>query len=206
MDAALIILSMGRDAVPSPTNPHRGSRSEFGDITFGSKNLLSLLAQASLLAQKTSYYYKMAGAPPRPSRNLRRPHRGSSHRPQVLRLTPGNSRLRRPSAVEIGVRLVAAAASLSRGLPHASLLRSVPGRAPRCSRRFSTRILLLRILWRRRLPEHDWKSGAVRRSPWVVRSTSSRPTSLSPVTRRALPLRQHSRASGRRGSSDRSTD
>jgi hypothetical protein len=58
MDAALIILSMGGDAVLSPTNPYRGSRSEFGDITFGSKNLLSLLAQASLIAQKTSYYYK----------------------------------------------------------------------------------------------------------------------------------------------------
>jgi hypothetical protein len=58
MDAALIIFSMGGDGVLSPTNPYRGSRSEFGDITFGSKNLLSLLAQASLLAQKTSYYYK----------------------------------------------------------------------------------------------------------------------------------------------------
>jgi hypothetical protein len=58
MDAALIILSIGDDAVLSPTNPYRGSHSEFGDITFGSKNLLSSLAQASLLAQKTSYYYK----------------------------------------------------------------------------------------------------------------------------------------------------
>jgi len=58
MDAALIILSMAGEAVLSPTNPYRGSRSEFGDITFGSKNLLSLLAQASLLAQKTAYYYK----------------------------------------------------------------------------------------------------------------------------------------------------
>jgi len=58
MDAALIILSMSGDAVLSPTNPYRRSHSEFGDITFGSKNLLSLLAQASLIAQKTSYYYK----------------------------------------------------------------------------------------------------------------------------------------------------
>jgi hypothetical protein len=58
LDAALIILSMGGDAVLSPSNPYRGSRSEFGDITFGSKNILSLLAQASLLAQKTAYYYK----------------------------------------------------------------------------------------------------------------------------------------------------
>jgi hypothetical protein len=37
MDAALIILSIGDDAVLSPTNPYRGSHSEFGDITFGSK-------------------------------------------------------------------------------------------------------------------------------------------------------------------------
>jgi hypothetical protein len=35
-----------------------GSRTQFGDITFGNKNLLSMLAQASLLAQKVSYYQK----------------------------------------------------------------------------------------------------------------------------------------------------
>ena len=61
MGAALIILRMGGDRgddVLSPTNPYRGSRSQFGDITFGNKNLLSMLAQASLLAQKTSYYQK----------------------------------------------------------------------------------------------------------------------------------------------------
>jgi hypothetical protein len=61
MNAALIIfhLAAGHGAdVWSPTNPYRGSRSQFGDITFGSKNLLSLLAQASLLAQKTAYYQK----------------------------------------------------------------------------------------------------------------------------------------------------
>jgi hypothetical protein len=61
MDAALIILRMGGDRgddVLSPTNPYRGSRSQFGDITFGNKNLLSMLAQASLLAQKASYYLK----------------------------------------------------------------------------------------------------------------------------------------------------
>jgi hypothetical protein len=61
MNAALIILQMGGergDVVLSPTNPYRGSRTQFGDISFGSKNLLSLLAQASLLGQKTSYYQK----------------------------------------------------------------------------------------------------------------------------------------------------
>jgi hypothetical protein len=61
MNAALIILLMGGargDAMLSPTNPYRGSNTQFGDITLGNKNLLTLLAQASLLAQKTSYYFK----------------------------------------------------------------------------------------------------------------------------------------------------
>jgi len=61
MDAALIILRMGGergDDVLSPTNPYRGSSTQFGDITLGNKNLLTLLAQASLLAQKASYYQK----------------------------------------------------------------------------------------------------------------------------------------------------
>jgi hypothetical protein len=61
MNAALIILRMGADRgdeVLSPTNPYRGSPSQFGDITFGNKNVLTLLAQVSLLAQKTAYYHK----------------------------------------------------------------------------------------------------------------------------------------------------
>jgi hypothetical protein len=61
LDAALIILGMGGDrgdAVLSRTNPYRDSSVQFGDITFGNKNLLSLLAQVSLLAQKASYYQK----------------------------------------------------------------------------------------------------------------------------------------------------
>jgi hypothetical protein len=61
MDAALIALRISGergDAVLSPTNPYRGSKTQFGDISFGAKNLLSLLAQASLLGQKTSYYQK----------------------------------------------------------------------------------------------------------------------------------------------------
>jgi hypothetical protein len=61
MDAALIILRMGGDRgdeVLSPTNPYRSSATQFGDITFGNKNLLTLLAEASLLAQKTAYYHK----------------------------------------------------------------------------------------------------------------------------------------------------
>jgi hypothetical protein len=61
MNAALIAFGMGGergDAVLSPTNPYRGSATQFGDITLGSKNLLTLLAEASLLGQKASYYYK----------------------------------------------------------------------------------------------------------------------------------------------------
>jgi hypothetical protein len=61
MNAALVALHMGGergDAVLSPTNPYRNSTTQFGDITLGNKNLLTLLAEASLLGQKASYYYK----------------------------------------------------------------------------------------------------------------------------------------------------
>lgn len=57
LNAALIILRFGPEAL-SPTNPYRGSRTQFGDITFGDKNILSLIAQASLLGQKGAYYHK----------------------------------------------------------------------------------------------------------------------------------------------------
>ena len=57
MNAALIMLALGKDAL-SPTNPYRGSRTQFGDITLGGKNVLSMLTQAALLAQKGAYYHK----------------------------------------------------------------------------------------------------------------------------------------------------
>jgi hypothetical protein len=57
VNAALIMLALGKDAL-SPTNPYRGSRTQFGDITFGSKNILSLIAQAALLGQKGAYFHK----------------------------------------------------------------------------------------------------------------------------------------------------
>jgi len=57
LNAALIMLGFGDDAL-SPTNPYRGSRTQFGDITFGNKNVLSLVAAASLLGQKGAYYHK----------------------------------------------------------------------------------------------------------------------------------------------------
>jgi hypothetical protein len=57
MNAALIVLALGKDAL-SPTNPYRGSRTQFGDITLGSKNVLSLVAQAALLGQKGAYFHK----------------------------------------------------------------------------------------------------------------------------------------------------
>jgi hypothetical protein len=61
LSAALIAMRMGGErggTVLSPTNPYRHSKTQFGDITFGNKNLLSLLAQAALLAQKVAYFYK----------------------------------------------------------------------------------------------------------------------------------------------------
>jgi hypothetical protein len=57
LNAALIMLRLGGEAL-SPTNPYRGSRTQFGDITFGNKNILSLIVQASLLGQKGAYYHK----------------------------------------------------------------------------------------------------------------------------------------------------
>jgi hypothetical protein len=57
LNAALIMLRLGVEAL-SPTNPYRGSRTQFGDITFGNKNVLSMVAQAALLGQKGAYYHK----------------------------------------------------------------------------------------------------------------------------------------------------
>jgi hypothetical protein len=57
VNAALIALRFGAQAL-SPTNPYLGSKTQFGDITFGNKNLLSMVAQAALLGQKGAYYHK----------------------------------------------------------------------------------------------------------------------------------------------------
>ena len=57
LNAALIMLRLGGEAL-SPTNPYRGSRTQFGDITFGNKNVLSMVTQAALLGQKGAYYHK----------------------------------------------------------------------------------------------------------------------------------------------------
>src|SRR5262249_17567748 len=57
MNAALIVLALGKGAL-SPTNPYRYSRTQFGDITLGSKNVLSLVAEAALLGQKGAYFHK----------------------------------------------------------------------------------------------------------------------------------------------------
>ncbi len=57
MHAALIALSYGPQAL-SPTNPYRSSKTQFGDITFGNKMFLTMIAEAALIAQKTSYYHK----------------------------------------------------------------------------------------------------------------------------------------------------
>jgi hypothetical protein len=57
LSAALTMLRYGNDAL-SPTNPYRSATNEFGDITFGNKNILTLVAQAALLGQKGSWYHK----------------------------------------------------------------------------------------------------------------------------------------------------
>lgn len=57
MHAALIAASYGTEAL-SPTNPYRTSTTQFGDITFGNKMFLTLIAQAAIVAQKTSYFHK----------------------------------------------------------------------------------------------------------------------------------------------------
>lgn len=57
LNAALIMLGFGPEAL-NRTNPYLGSRTQFGDITFGNKNILSLIAQAALLGQKGAYYHK----------------------------------------------------------------------------------------------------------------------------------------------------
>jgi hypothetical protein len=57
MNAALIMLALGKDVL-SPTNPYRRSRTQFGDVTLGNKNILSLVAQAALLGQKGAYFHK----------------------------------------------------------------------------------------------------------------------------------------------------
>jgi hypothetical protein len=57
LNAALIMMQFGEDAW-SPTNPYRGFKSQFGDITFGGKNVLTLVAQAAMLGQKGAYFHK----------------------------------------------------------------------------------------------------------------------------------------------------
>jgi hypothetical protein len=57
LNAALVMLRFGDDAL-SPTNPYRGLANQSGDITFGNKNILTLIAEAALLGQKGSWYHK----------------------------------------------------------------------------------------------------------------------------------------------------
>jgi hypothetical protein len=57
LNAAMLLLSFGEDAL-SIANPYRGSTTDFGDITFGGKNVLALLGQAALVAEKAAWYEK----------------------------------------------------------------------------------------------------------------------------------------------------
>jgi len=57
LNAALLALSFGEEAL-SATNPYRGSKTEFGDLTFGGKNVIALLGQAAQSAEKAAWYEK----------------------------------------------------------------------------------------------------------------------------------------------------
>jgi hypothetical protein len=57
LNAALLALSFGEEAL-SNTNPYRGSKTEFGDLTFGGKNLMALLGQAAQVGEKAAWYEK----------------------------------------------------------------------------------------------------------------------------------------------------
>ena len=57
LNAAMLALSFGEDAL-SPANPYRGSKTDFGDLTFGGKNIVALLGQAALIAEKAAWYEK----------------------------------------------------------------------------------------------------------------------------------------------------
>jgi hypothetical protein len=57
LNAAMLALSFGEDAL-STGNPYRGSRIDFGDLTFGGKNVVALLGQAALVAEKAAWYEK----------------------------------------------------------------------------------------------------------------------------------------------------
>jgi hypothetical protein len=189
MDAALIILSLGGDAVLSPSNPYRGSRSEFGDITFGSKNLLSLLAQASLLAQKTSYYYKW-----QVHRRARPETVGGRIEVQLTGrksydLDPGilacDGLARTKSA--FGSWLLPQA--YPEGCPtHPSYPAAHAVNAGACTtvlKAFFDQDFIIADPVEATADGARLEPGAARRSRWVARLTSSQPISLSPVTRRA---------------------
>lgn len=57
LNAALIVLELGDEAM-SATNPYHNSKTQFGDITFGNKNVLSMVALAGLIGQKGAWYQK----------------------------------------------------------------------------------------------------------------------------------------------------
>ena len=57
LNAALLALGYGEEAL-SLTNPYRGSKTDFGDLTFGGKNVVALLGQAALIAEKAAWYEK----------------------------------------------------------------------------------------------------------------------------------------------------
>jgi hypothetical protein len=57
LNAALLSLSFGEEAL-SPANPYRVSKTEYGDLTFGGKDVAGLLGQVAVIAEKAAWYEK----------------------------------------------------------------------------------------------------------------------------------------------------
>ena len=125
MDAALIIMRMGGDAVLSRTNPYRCATGQFGDITLGSKNVLSLLARRRCWRKKRPTITS--------GRCIAAPGRKSLPRVSTCTLTGANLTTCTPPSLNARAHpdqartwFLAPAPSLSGGLPYSSV---IPGRA-----------------------------------------------------------------------------
>ena len=163
MNAALIALHIGgdrRDAVLSPTNPYRGSVTQFGDITLGSKNVLSLLAQ------KTSYYYKWRAhrraRPEAIGARLDLPLSGRKSydlHPAILEAT-GSRVPKRVSVPGCCLRPIPRVARRIRRIR--PLAPSTPERARSCSRRSLTKDISFQIRSKPRSTVRDLRRGEAR--------------------------------------------
>ena len=141
LNAALIALAYGSEAL-SPTNPYRRSKRQFGDITLGNKDVLTLVAQAALLAQKGSWYHKWQvhrrlrpeAFSGRVDNQLAGRYRYDVHADLLARRRPG-AHARRAAAARSSPRHIPKAARRTRRIRPRTP--PMPGRAARCSRRSS---------------------------------------------------------------------